>query len=577
MRRKLIKQDAFDKMTNESVKKAERELVEAESLLAKSLNKDCLTLHSFTEGFVTYKTLDDTFVHAAYEIKDKDVTFKNIEELVIDESSHQAKKKKTISEMVDAILNNEQLKAKNLFNEYMAGVRWSRVKNVNESCKPKKEKKKEKKSKKDFFLKNVKKVGKDLAEAYAVSQNVIDYCDYVKVGPVLMETVYKTDDKGNVTDLRIPTILAKNENKLHKVNWKFLNSKIVENRKQALTLGEDQDFGKSILNLKRQNAFSDVKAIEEALDHIVGSFPDVVYLTQSELSNVISESLNTSGATNYDDDSCVFMAEAILSKACNVYTEKVDQVLRMASAPKNENDNSYLYFQSVVEKFYPSLDEQFSLERSVFTDLYDSLNTVYKKADRQGDDALKNEAASYINELADALNGVIKPEVELANEAAEFLSNIIETNLETGKWVVSNTPHTSTNGDHPEMAKKAGQGYTPSKDGSGDWGDPAPAIGDDDMNYKSGKHAKKMRNDSWGQVGPDSELFPKLKNPYIKSPFGDYTIKGEKGVDKESGDYGKPKSKDVFPDLKNPYLLDSETPNSYKMKNGEGTDLVVGK
>jgi hypothetical protein len=81
------------------------------------------------------------------------------------------------------------------------------------------------------------------------------------------------------------------------------------------------------------------------------------------------------------------------------------------------------------------------------------------------------------------------------------------------------------------MAKKAAHSHTPSKDLSTDWGDVAPAIGQDSMDYKSGKHARTMRNDSWGQAGDKTDVFPKLKNPYIPKPFGDYRLhhEGRKG------------------------------------------------
>lgn len=133
------------------------------------------------------------------------------------------------------------------------------------------------------------------------------------------------------------------------------------------------------------------------------------------------------------------------------------------------------------------------------------------------------------------------------------MSNVIETNLEMGKWNVSNTAHLTVTGDHPDMAKKAQHSYTPSKDLSPNWGDVAPAIGQDSMEYKSGKHARTMRNDSWGQAGDKSEVFPKLRNPYVPKPFGDYTMKGEKGVDKSNTDWSMWKSADTWPDIQNPF------------------------
>jgi hypothetical protein len=604
MRRKLIKQDAFDRITNESVTTAERELVEAESILAKALGRDHLSLHCFNEGTAVYETRDHSFVHAGYEIKNGQITFNNIEELVIDEASRKQKQRETLSEMIDFILtsddnNNHNARAEELFQNYLSMVRWNEVKGEFPWKKGKgKDKDKEDKGgfpfgkkkgkkhhkdedKKNHFFGKSKKAGKDVCEAYIVAHNVLDYVDFMKVGPTLAEAVSKKDERGNITDLKFPIVRERNESKLHRSDWRTLNSKIAEGRRTVPGLAENQEFCKAVAHLKRQNAFSDGQSLQEALDHIVKEWPQLLYATQGEVAQVVGEAMNTAGVKSFGDDTCEQMSRGILKTAHKAYTERVHQILHLASAPKPEGKvDPYEYFQFVVEQFYPSLDEKFGLERQVFVDLYNSLNSVYKKADRQGDNALKSEAASYVNEIAAILNGELKPDLEVAEEAANWMANIIETNLEMGKWVVSNTPHLTVTGDHPDMAKKASHGYTPSKDFSGDWGDEAPAIGQDSHDYKSGKHARTMRNDSWGQAGDAGDIFPKLKNPYVPKPFGDYTMKGEKGVDKSNTDWSMWKSGDTWPDLKNPYVpkeAGGTGGKGFKMKNGKETDLVVDR
>jgi hypothetical protein len=447
--------------------------------------------------------------------------------------------------------------------------------------KKKKHKKDHDGEKKHHFFGKAKKAGKDLAEAYLTANNVIDYVEFMKVGPTLAESVSKTDEKGNVVALKFPTIRERNESKLQRVDWRTLNAKVAEGRRIVSGFSENQDFCKAVAHLKRQNAFNDVPALEQALEHVITHWPQVLFATQSELSQVVSEALTTAGVKNFDDNTCEQMSEGILRKAYQIYPDRVAQILHLASAPKmEEGTDAYKFFQYVVENFYPALDEKFGLERQAFTDLYDALTAVYKKAERQGDAALRNESGSYINDIAAVLNGEMKPDLLIAEEAAEWLAHVIETNLEMGKWNVSNTPHLTVNGDHPDMAKKAGHGYTPSKDFSGNWGDEAPAIGQDNHDYKSGKNAKTMRNNSWGQEGAKGDVFPGLKNPYIPKPFGDYTMKGEKGVDKDNKDWSLWKSSDTWPDMKNPYVPKEDGGTGgkgYKMKNGKETDLVVDR
>lgn len=607
MRRRLIKQDAFDKIVNESVSAVKRELVAAEPILAKAVDKTYLRLKSFTESTVLYESAEDTFVHAGYEVKNGQLTFNNVEELVVDEESQKEKRKTTLSEMIDAVLVDNNDKAGELFENYLGMVRWNEAKKKEEEDSEDEEedmpaflkKKSKKENKLPAFLKNkkkkahkkhdeeekkeivkkIKKSDKDLAEAYVTSQNVLEYVEFMKVGPSLAESAVKTDENGNLTNIKIPTSKVRNENRMLRSDWKGLNAKVAETRNKVAGLVENQEFCKAVAVLKRQNAFADAQGLEEALDVVVQQYPEVLYATQSELAEVVKEALEVVGATNFDDKVCEFMAEGILRKAHDAYAEKVSQVLHLASANKvEEGVDPYSFFQSVVEKFYPSLDEKFGLERKVFSDLYESLEVVYKKAERQGVKSVMNETASYLNDLAAVLNNEVKPTLEIAEETAEYLASLIETNLESGIWVVSNKPHETLNGDHPEMSKKAAHGYAPSKDFSGDYGDPLPAVGSDDMSYKGGKHSKEMRNKGMGQEG-GNDVFPSLKNPYVPTPFGTYTMKGEKGVDKDKGDLLSG-SKDTFPNLKNPYVPKEEVGTGgkgYKMNHGKEKDLVVDK
>lgn len=576
MRRKLIKQDAFDTMTNESVTNAEQELREAEEILAKALDKDHLKLRCFNESTALFETLDGTYVHAGYDIEDDEITFSGIEELIVDHESRQEKMKTSLSEMIDALLVDDTAKANTQFQDYLELFTWKE----NTSAGKARRRLAESKDANEDLAKAVKDAGKEIANAYHVASNVLEYVEFMKLGPALEETISKADETGNITDLKVPSTKARNEGKVLNFDWKTLNSNVKVLRNGASALSEDQNFCKACIDLKRQNAMSDSQALEECLENIVSAFPSVLYVTQPELAILIGEALKTAGEKNYDDQTCMFMSEGILRKAHSAYSERVQQILHLASAPKLEDEEAdpYLFFQHVVENFYPAIDERFGLERKVFADLYESLEGIYKKADRQGDTALKNETGSYLNELAAVLNNEAKPELGLVEEVASWTKSIIETNLETGRWNVSNSAHVTVSGDHPDMAKKAKHPYKPSADFSGDWGDSAPAIGQDSMNYK-GSHADEMRGRSWGNTS--KEVFPSLKNPYVPSPFGDYTMKGEKGVDKDAfgQHHGSWQSSDTWPDLQNPYVpKEAGGPGGTGHKATiDSKDLVVNK
>lgn len=622
MRRKLIKQESFDQIKKQSVKTAEQELLSAESVLAKALDKDFVRLHTFTESTVTYATPDSTFIHAGYQIDENNVTFNNIEELVIDRDSRKTKGRAILGEMIDAVLKDENGKAKDLFSKRLELVDWNEVKKSvhkdekggfaledkaehkkggdrfththetfgEKAAKERGESRKERtgeegrtEAEKSHLVQRAKAAGHEVAEATKVALSVLDYADFMRNGPALAESIRKADNSGNVTDLRIPSSHARNESKLHAREWRSINEKVKSLRNEAANLASDHNFCKACSVLRRQNAFADREGLETVLENMASTWPSLIYITQNELAKLVAEALQTAGDSNWDDKTCAFMAEGMMRKVHESYSEKVAQILHLASASKvKEGVEPYDHFQGVVEGFYPYIDQKFGLERSVFSDMHESLVAVYKKAERRGDADAMREAATYANEIADVLNNKVRPEVEIAEEAANWLVNIVETNLESGTWVVSNKPHMTLNGDHPDMAKKASHGYTPSKDASGDWKDPLPMISQDNMSYKGGA-SEKARNSSWASPSTGgSDVFPKLKNPYVPKPFGDYTMKGEKGVDKEAeGQHWSTwRTADVWPDLQNPYVpseVGGTGGKGYKMKNGKETDLVVDR
>jgi hypothetical protein len=69
-------------------------------------------------------------------------------------------------------------------------------------------------------------------------------------------------------------------------------------------------------------------------------------------------------------------------------------------------------------------------------------------------------------------------------------------------------------------------------------------------------------------------VYPDLDNPYIPKPFGDYTMKGEKGVDKATDGFVTTAARTPGRSLQNPVSRRGMTPKNYKMKSD---NLVVDK
>lgn len=119
MRRKLIKFEVFEDMKKKALSTSVNELIEAEDHLARTLGANSLTLESFDESNVVYQKDDGAFVKANYSVDKDTITFDNLEELIIDEASEKAASQQIISQMLEAILDENDTQASSLFEKYM--------------------------------------------------------------------------------------------------------------------------------------------------------------------------------------------------------------------------------------------------------------------------------------------------------------------------------------------------------------------------------------------------------------------------------------------------------------------------
>jgi len=572
MKRKLINFDVFDRIQKDSLSAAETELKGAQSVLADTLDIENTNLRCFGSENVLYETSDGTFIHANYSIKNENITFDNIEQIVIDEDTEKMKSKEILGNLLDSLLDEEKKEQANvLFNDYLSLPSTKRVFKENFAKKRSKDKHFVETNNVNEMLEFGIRQGRGVVKEWsALAKNVLDYVNFKTNQQVLTDTQVKRDEKGNVVAVQIPTIETANQKKLLQLQYDhMLDTDVEVKRWAAKSLSENAKFCKAVNELRRHNALSDANGLEEALENVVSNWPQVLYLTQSELAGQIKEGLDSLHAANYDDQTCEFMAEGILRTAQEIYTDSVEKIVKLAGTKLCEECDQYVAFQEIVNKFYPAVDENFMREMTVYSDLYETLRKVYEATT---ENYIKVTTAGHLNELASVLQKEVEPDLKIVKEAMNWLIHLVETNIGGGPWTVSNKPHQTVSGDHPAMTQKAKQTYSPASDASGDWGDVAPVS--DGKNYKGGL-ADEMRNRGWGNWS-NNDVYPELKNPYVPKPFGDYTGT-EKGVDKVADATAQWSSGDTWPALQNPYVPKAETPETYKMNAGAEEDLIVDK
>ncbi len=605
MKRKLIKFDAFRRIENDSLSSAEIELAEAQEVLSTALGVEGLNLHCFGESDVTYETTEGDYVHANYGLQKGYIVFENIEQLVIDEESERSESKKILTNLVESLFDDNNEKAGHLFDKFMSlpqirknlkeatltegkfkfgksnpsGKKaWNKGKHetpettrkriksglVTKSHESGTEKKKHKNLSNNFkktttnprarlYARKLK--SSKVNEWTVLSENVMQYVKLQSLGGVLRETKLRHDDRGNVVAVAMPTSQVRNEGKLLTFNWKVLDHEIKYSRNGAKNIQNEATFCKAIAELKRYNALSDNAGLETTLENIVAKWPQVLYLTHQELSERIAQALDNAGVQNYDDQMCEFMSEGILRMAHHAYSDRAEKIVKI-SRMQVEGDDVYESFRNIADAFLPQVDEAENAQYRVFADLYRALHEFYEVVERENDEATKSEVVAYLKDCESILNRQDEPDLELAENIALFLRSLVETNLDSEEWKVSNDVHTTISGDHPHMAELAKKGYTPASDFSGDWGSELPVS--DGKNPRNKAEVEKMKN-SWANIG-GSDTAPELKNPYVPQPFGDYKMKGEKSVVDDNDATGEWGSKDTWPALQNPYVPDAVRP-----------------
>lgn len=597
MKRKFVDYEAFERMRAESYTNVHAELDAAGELLAETLGFDALNVESYGPERVMYESEDGQFVTADYKIGGGYVTFDNVEQVVLNEAAENEKAREIVSKMIDSLIESDEAAAGERLDEWFNMPRnrrilsesgrgkkqpaWlvakrSKAKRMNNLKKSSAQKKREKAMRgkvkvgsserrvpvrksvggKSMIVgwkkKNKKGWSKYMKECHVLAENVLGFVDYTVNGPEL-DSCKVLEKGGEVVSVKVPTMRLRNEAKLLRFDWKTMNTDVVLKRNAGKRLAENEEFVKDVAELKRLNALSDSRAFEEAVEKVSTRFPGVIYLGENELAGIVKESLESIGASNFDDETCAFLSEALLRTVHDNYVDTVAKVVKLAGAKVNENaGDAYSEFQRVAGELYARLDEQAELEMQAFVDVYEALRQIHEAAKEEGNADVADMAAERLDSLLPIVTGKQDADFEILGEAAEWLYDIVEASAPES-WT-PDTPVVRADGQHPELAKKGRHSQSPSDM----QGDTPSHHHTSDGKEVQGSAAKELANDGWSNIGGEG-VYPSLDNPYV--PKADVPkIVGEKDVDSDSDQLAHWGDSETWPNLQNPYVKASVKP-----------------
>jgi len=610
MKKKFIDIETYKNIEKNSLTAAERELQEAVELVGGMLGDTNLEVFCIDENTVTFINSDGNYVQANYEMANDKILLENIEELIVEANHLESVRKEIISKMVDNILGDKNEVANGNFSEYFtlpvvrAGLREGIIaeakkhdedhdgdedgdkkkkkgkkklppalqayldkkhgkKHSKLTKKQKRNKKKDTLNDKRRFNKVAKKVEKDkgeekLDEWKNIARNILEFVDYRSNGEVHQSARTQSDNKGNIVKMEIPRTHLRNEGKVLMLQYKDM-ANVMHCRMDALKEQYDSESNwiRAINDLKRFNAMSDHNGLQTAFENVVTVWPNLLYLTRDELATKINETLTLSGARNFDDDVCSFLADGISRTAHRSYSDRVAKMFSLAGKTADVDD--YEQFAVVAEAVFKKVDSDAIAELQVFKDLYRSISEINQTARIMGDEATKYETQSLLRVCENVLNHVARPEITVAEDLALYLENLCEAaDFDGSAWTLVQ-PHLSAVGDNPFIHKYAAENGSPGAHKGPFNGSP----------MSDGKSVKVNVEDYYtGMKGAD--MGANLSNPYAPKP-GDFKVHGEKSVGEEDDDLATFQGGDTWPNLKNPYLPDQS------MSMADSTKLLDGK
>lgn len=569
MKRKLIEFDVFEQIKEGSLSKAESELIEAAPYLAKTLNLEAVSLNCFDQEQVLYETVDGSYVKANYTINEGVVEFDDIEQLIINEDSERQKSKEIISQMLESLIESDEEKAEKLFEEWLdapfakriySEMRKKRVVPKRKDGKivgyttaywsvtPKKRQKASTKiARSKGKVKSQRKTSPALkrmrasqrsrmksalgrmAEWQNLSENAAIYVQKNNNGNINVESAF--DEKGNVTCVKVPTSSSRDKTRSLQLDWKTLNNESIQKRKDAFVLIENNDFVKLVSNLRKQNALSKTNKFQDLLETLVTTWSEVVYLTEQELTEAVKTCLETVEDRNYDDDTCVYIAESILKTAHVNLEDRVSKIFKLAGTQLNEDQeqNTYESFKKVCADYVNKIDESAAEEMQVYVDLYEALRSVHEIAKEEEENEIVSEVSSILNDLIKVIQEEKQPSLELASEASAWLHDFVQANLVSEDWEAEE-PHESSEGDTVEYESEV-------------------HISTDGAEKNEGEEQAKdgLGNDE------GKDVYPKIENPFLLKNASHDDCKVHDEEEKEGLGDDCCDDKDVYPELKNPF------------------------
>lgn len=454
-----IKDKIFEQLVENSFDKIENELKESTEYLNEIFGTTfeyCFTNENYV---IYYSPQSNKYLKTTYSINENEqnIHFENFEIMKIDGQSLNETKKKKIRKIVDALEKNDEEEAEEAWKEWIDNFSIKEITiNVGKgdpsinSMKPKflKNQKSPKGKIKGTLLKGdetTKKAG--VPSDTCMPENLDVLPNYKKIVERIYETAKKlekdmdiepeidieSDDEGPVA-IKIPTSKKKKFAQKKGTEAKKIKKKIKSKRQKCKICDPNEETIEKISQMKKMK--NSGEEIDEMVIETITEYPELLYMTKTEIEEIVENCLTISQESNWDDELCEAIAEDLHKTAYNTYINNAYEIAKTAeglgviSMEEEVSDDDYEAFTEVSERLVNYIiNEDKKLEKSLrnLSSLLETASNVLEN-DAQAayeNDLLEEEIDDYISSRLLQLSAQLETNIKNNTINEELVQHVV--------------------------------------------------------------------------------------------------------------------------------------------------------
>lgn len=434
MKTKVISSSLLMEFQEKSYDKRAKELREAAKPLASKLGVDGLNLFSFNETTALYQAPKGHIIRVGYLIKENEIVFKELLDLVVDDESLEEQRKKSVSKLLESLTKEDKDSAADALKQYLQH-KITLKESAMESLIPPTTQPEWIPTKEDKEINEVRSFIKETLGDSAIfdvesvvgriAKNLHLECQVLGYPGTSMKE--KKDDE--VELITIPTVDTEKMTRHVSNKVKKIVEHIESERVKALELHKESKFETLVKRIKSLNATGEVAQIGESMSELVTGNPHVLYLSIPELADQVKSVFENAGSENWDEELCFDIAEGAQKLAGKVYPKISERIQEASDHLWDDSDelseNAWDNYKLKTGKMFKKINEAEEKLRTAGKDLIDiieHINPLLREIAYREQNPMVTAVARNLSRFSEHLK---TPSLQIIAETLKFLNDYV--------------------------------------------------------------------------------------------------------------------------------------------------------